>query len=91
MFASLRISRGKPDPLSLVRLYHTVVALNLARIVLRLPIQTVLFVSYPASPLTLRALVLLVLKEPLYVRREISSYVFLLLVFWNSQARWQFL
>jgi hypothetical protein len=66
MFASLRIARGHPHPLAFVSLYHTVVALHLARVVLRLPIQTVLLVSYTA--LTFRALVLLVLQKALYIR-----------------------
>ena len=66
MFASLGIARGQPHPLALVRLYHTVVALHLARVVLRLPIQTVLLISY--APLTFRTFVLLVLQKALYIR-----------------------
>ena len=66
MFASLGISRGQPHSLALVRLYHTVVALHLARVVLRLPIQTVLLVSY--ASLTFRTFVLLVLQKALYIR-----------------------
>ena len=89
MFASLRIARGHPHPLALIRLNHTLVALNLARVVLWLPIQTVLLVSYTA--LTLRALVLLVLKEPLYIWREISPNVFFLFVLRDAHIRWQLL
>ena len=66
MFASLGIARGHPHPLAFVRLYHTVVALHLTRVVLRLPVQTVLLVSNAA--LTFRTFVLLVLQKPLYIR-----------------------
>ena len=66
MLASLGITRGHPHPLAFVCLYHTVVALHLARVVLRLPIQTVLLVSN--APLTFRTFVLLVLQKALYIR-----------------------